>query len=286
MNAGSPSMDKGTPAPITAYFRTLNEAATIGEALLGAARVADEIIVVDSGSKDGTIDIARSLGAKVVHQTWLGSGLQKRVAEDAARHDWLLDLDADEIVSVALADEIRNLFVDGTPAHTIYRTPMAYAPPHGDPWVGFGGVTRHKLYDRRAVRQPEHATWDQFELPSGVAIGRLQNALLHRAWRDTAHLVDKVNRNSSTRARTLPLKGRSVLAYRIVFGLPVYVTKRFILDGLFRAGVDGFAFSVISGFGRWLKDVKMYERLRTEHTQANVASQTLPMTDTQARDRQ
>ncbi len=249
-------------APITAYFRTRNEAANLTAALEGAARVADEIIVVDSGSTDETTAIAEAHGARVIHQAWLGNGKQKRIAEDAARHDWLLDLDADEVVTPAFAEEVRELFAAGAPAEPIFRTPMAYAPPVGDPWIGFGGVRRHKLYDRRAVRQPDHEAWDQFDIPTGVKIGRLSSPILHYAWRDADGLVAKVNRNSSMRARLLPLKPRAVLAVRILFGLPVYIGKRYLVDGLFRAGVYGFAFSAISGYGRWLRDVKMYERLR------------------------
>ncbi|MEO1014079.1 MAG: glycosyltransferase family 2 protein [Pseudomonadota bacterium] len=250
--------------PISAYFRTQNEASNLPSALEGAFQIADEVLVVDSGSTDDTIAIAESAGARVIRQEWLGNGKQKRIAEDAARHDWLLDLDADEVVTPELATEISALFANGPPDKSIFRTPMAYAPPIGAPWVGFGGVKRHKLYDRRVVRQPDHKAWDQFAPPSGVQVGRLANPILHYAWRDAEGLVAKVNRNSTTRARLLPLKPRGILSLRILFGLPIYISKRFLFDGLFRAGVDGFAFSAISGYGRWLRDVKMYERLRME----------------------
>lgn len=80
------------------------------------------------------------------------------------------------------------------------------------------------------------------------------------AFSDAAHLMDKLNRNSSTRARALAPKPAPLLVLRIFFGLPFYVAKRYLLDGLFRGGVYGFAFSMMSGFGRWMRDVKMYER--------------------------
>ncbi len=252
--------------PITAYIRTLNEARLIGEVIDGAKSVASEVVIVDSGSTDDTVAIAEARGAKVLRQDWLGNGRQKRVAEDAARHDWLFDLDADEIVTPALAAEIHDAFSGGAPETPIFRTPMAYAPPYGAPWVGFGGVKRHKLYDRRVVRQPDHEAWDQFTPPPDAAIGVLRQPILHYAFRDTDHLVRKVNANSTTRARLLPPKAMPLLILRIVFGLPFYVGKRFFLDGLFRAGVQGFAFSMISGFGRWLRDVKMYDRRRLERS--------------------
>lgn len=244
---------------ISAYVRTKNEARMIDAVVRAALLAADEIVVVDSGSTDETAEIAATAGARVVHQAWLGNGKQKRFAEEQCRHDWLLDLDADEILSPALAAEIRSVFSNGDPAFRIYRTPVAIAPPFGKPWVGFGGVVRHKLYDRRHVRAPDHGAWDQFEIPKDAKVGALKAPILHYAFTDAAHLFDKLNRNSSTRARELQPKPAPVLILRIFFGLPFYVAKRYFLGGLFRGGVDGFTFSMMSGIGRWMRDVKMYE---------------------------
>lgn len=250
--------------PVSVFIRTKNEARMIADVVRAALQAADEVVVVDSGSTDDTIALAEAAGARVIRQEWLGNGKQKRFAEEQCRHNWLLDLDADEIVTPELAEEIRLLFEKGEPEAKVFRTPVAIAPPVGKPWIGFGGVIRHKLYDRRAVRAPDHAAWDQFDIPSGVNVGALKAPLLHYAFADTAHLVDKLNRNSSTRARELPLKPTPVLILRIFFGLPFYVAKRYLLDGLFRGGVYGFAFSMMSGYGRWLRDVKMFERARRE----------------------
>ncbi len=246
--------------PVSAYIRAKNERRMIGDVVRAALQAADEVVVIDSGSTDETIALATAAGARVIRQEWLGNGRQKRFAEDKCGHDWLLDLDADEIVTPELAEEIRALFAEGAPSCGVYRTPVAIAPPVGKPWIGFGGVIRHKLYDRRQVRAPDHAAWDQFEIPAGVAVGVLKNPLLHYAFSDTAHLIDKLNRNSSTRARELEPKPAPLLILRIFFGLPFYVAKRYLLGGLFRGGVYGFAFSMMSGFGRWMRDVKMYER--------------------------
>lgn len=236
----------------------------IADVVRAALAIADEVVVIDSGSSDDTARLASAAGARVIQQVWLGNGRQKRFAEDQCRHDWLLDLDADEVVTPALAEEIRALFAGGAPSCRVYRTPVAIAPPIGEPWIGFGGVMRHKLYDRRLCRAPDHAAWDQFDIPPEMKVGALSAPILHYAFADTAHLIDKLNRNSSTRARELPPKPMLMLTMRIFFGLPFYVAKRYILDGLFRGGVYGFAFSMMSGFGRWMRDVKMFERRMTE----------------------
>lgn len=250
--------------PLSAFVRAFNEARMIGDVVTAALLVADEVVVIDSGSTDATVALATAAGARVIRQDWLGNGRQKRFAEDRCAHDWLLDIDADEVVTAELAAEIRALFAKGEPSCRVYRTPIAIAPPIGKPWIGFGGVVRCKLYDRRAVRAPDHAAWDQFDIPAGMKTGALSAPILHYAYRDAAHLIDKLNRNSSTRARELAPKSTPALVLRIFFSLPFYVAKRYLLDGLFRGGVYGFAFSMMSGFGRWMRDVKMFERRMRE----------------------
>lgn len=248
--------------PVSAYIRTLNEARMIGDVVRAALQVADEVVVIDSGSTDGTIELAQNAGARVIDHEWLGNGHQKRLAEDACAHDWLLDLDADEIVSPELAAEITGLFAGGAPPNKIYRTMLALVPPVGKPWRDFGLQVRHKLYDRRIVRAPAHKAWDQFEIPDGVAVGRLKEPILHHAFTGAAQFMGKLNRNSTVRAEALPLKSKPYLALRIVVGFPFYFAKKYLLQRYFRGGVYGFALASMSAYGRWLRDVKMWERAR------------------------
>ena len=255
--------EPGKP-PLSAYIRTKNEARMIGDVVRAALQVADEVVVVDSGSTDDTVKIAENAGARVIAHEWLGNGYQKRFAEEQCRHNWLLDLDADELITPELAREIAAQFENGEPSYHVYRTPMAFVPAVGKPWVGFGGSVRHKLYDRRQFRAPGHAAWDQFDIPTGTPVGRLNSPIFHHAFTGAEHLMEKLNRNSSVRAREAPLKSTPMLILRILFALPFYFLKRYLLDGLFRGGVYGFAFAMMSGYGRWLRDVKMYERARKE----------------------
>lgn len=250
--------------PISAYIRTKNEERMIADVVRAALAVAREVVVVDSGSTDRTIELAEAAGARVIHCAWPGFGHQKRNGEDACRYDWLLDLDADEIVTPELADEIRGVFADGEPEARIFRTPLAFVPPFGKPWRHFGVPTRRKLYDRRVVRAPAHPAWDQFAPPPGVPRGKLSEPILHYAFADFGHLTAKLNASSTAMARDAKMKSGAVIVLRIFFGVPFYFAKRYFVHGFFRAGVQGFVFSVIAAYGRWLRDVKMYERLRRE----------------------
>lgn len=247
------------PLPLSCYIRTLNEERIIGRCIEAARQVAAEVVIVDSGSTDRTVEIAESLGARVFRQPWLGNGGQKRCGEQHCRFDWLLDLDADEVVSPELAGEIRALFAAGEPKLPVHEMCLVTVPPLGTPWYGFWLSYRRKLYDRRVVRMPDHKAWDQLEVPAGISVGRLKGGLLHYSFRDIAHIVQKLNRVSTVRAREGNKKSQAVLALRIVFGLPFYFCKPFILKQLWRAGIYGVALAGVFAFGRWLRDVKMYE---------------------------
>lgn len=254
-------------APVSCCIRTLNEARRIAEVVRAAAAVCDQVVVVDSGSTDGTQDLAREAGAEVIHQPFLGQGLQKRVAEEAARHDWLLDLDADEVLSPELADEIRALFARG-PQSPVYALQLVLCPPDGPPWRGFSIAWRNKLYDRRRLRMPEHRRYDQLDLPAGLRPVRLRGELMHHGFGSLSDLVAKMNRSSGRGAEHSRLKSRPALALRLLFGMPFYLLQHVVLRGRWRGGLYGIAVGAILAWGRWLRDAKMLEIHRRRAAQA------------------
>ncbi|MEL6198547.1 MAG: glycosyltransferase family 2 protein [Pseudomonadota bacterium] len=245
--------------PITAYIRTLNEARLIGAVVEAAIAVADEVIVIDSGSTDATRAIAEAAGARIIEQSWLGNGFQKRVGEDAARHDWLLDLDADEVVSDTLATSIRTLFEGPGPQESAYALDLCMCPPGGPVWTDFFNVPRAKLYDRRRHRQPEHKAWDQLPDLDPRRLTLVEGPLIHHAYRDFAHMVSKMNRVSSVRANETKPRPMWEIRLRIVAGLPVYFAKQYLMKGGWRGGFYGLCLSGILSLTRWLRDLKMYE---------------------------
>jgi glycosyltransferase involved in cell wall biosynthesis len=259
----------GERAPVSCYIRTLNEERCIGRALAAVQDVVSEIVVVDCGSTDATIAIARAHGARIIRQDWLGNGRQKRVAEEQCQNDFLLDLDADEIVSPALAAEICALFAAGPPPRQVYELKVVTVPPIGEPWWHCSVAYRRKLYNQRVVRQPDHKAWDQFIVPRGMKVGRLSGHLLHHSFRDLAHQVEKLNRVSTVRAKEAAPRGRLAVGLRVLFALPFYFLKHLIFRGLFRGGLYGIAFAGICAYGRWLRDVKMYEQILIERKRSS-----------------
>ena len=246
--------------PVSCYIRTLNEEARIGGAVRAALRVASEVVVVDSGSTDATVAVAEAEGARVIEQAWLGSGHQKRVGENACRNDWLLDLDADEVVTDELARRIRDLFAKGDPDGDIFLLALTIVDPSGRIWTKAKAPRRAKLYDRRKVRQPAHGAWDQFQIPTGLRVRRLDGPLLHYAFDDIAHLSRKQASAMVRRVRFLDHERPRSAALKVYFRLPYFFFRNYILRARWKEGGYGFMLSLSTAYTHWLRYAILHER--------------------------
>jgi len=250
--------------PISCYIRTLNEERNIERCLAAIATLVDEVIIVDSGSSDNTLAIASRHGAKVVHQPWLGWGKQKRVGEEASRNPWLLDLDADEVVSEDLADSIRTLFRDTTPSETtVFSLALTTVSPGGRVFRHSGISWRRKLYNKRVVRMPDHDAWDQFQLDKAITERRMQGSLFHHAYNSFESLLHKQNRMSSASVLGKPAQIRPWNFVRLFLGFPFYFLRYYLVRRWILAGLDGFCISMIGAMGSSLRDIKRYESATT-----------------------
>ena len=181
---------------------TLNEAAHIAAAI-DSASFADEILVVDSGSSDGTIDIARGKGVRVLARAWTGYVEQKNFAAAQATHDWIFSLDADERIPPALADEIRGILAGDPPYHG-YRFPRVTF--HLGRWIrttDFYPDYQTRLYDRRFAR------WRGRYVHESVSVdgpsGQLKNDLQHYSFADLRDQIKRINHYSTLIQYALPV---------------------------------------------------------------------------------
>lgn len=269
--ASTSEMTSMSAIPISCYIRTLNESRNITRVVLAAKMVASEVVVIDAGSTDATVALAKAAGARVIHNDWPGNGYQKRVGEEACSHDWLLDIDGDEVITPNLAAAILDLFRNGEPAESVYEIKMIHAPPVGQPWWTFNPTWRCKLYDRRQNRMPAHAVWDQLDLAKSVKTPRLDGVLLHYAFRDLSHVIAKANTRSTRRATFAKRRSKANLAMRVWGAFPVYFAKHFLARGLWHAGTYGMIFAFNAAHARWLRDAKMYEMLLMQEQQSATA---------------
>lgn len=248
--------------PLTCYIRTLNEANRIGTVVEKVREIGADVIVVDSGSSDDTCKVAVDKGARVIRQDWLGHGYQKRVGEQAAINDWLLDLDADEVISDDLQLELVEMFKNGAPLPGVYSLKMVTIPPvpRGVVWRNYSLVWRNKLYHRSIAQMPEHAAWDQLKLPENIKPRKLKGVLYHYSFFDLQQIIQKMNSYSSAMANNSRLKPKGYLALRVFCGFPIYFLKQYLRNRLFLGGVYGFSVAFLNAVGRWQKDAKMFEK--------------------------
>lgn len=244
---------------LSCFVRTKNEQRLIGKVLDQVKKLTDNIVVVDSGSTDKTEEIVRSKGAVFLSQEWLGWGYQKLIGQNACATDWVLDLDADEVLSDELVSEISELFKTEPDRQSVFSLRLVTVPPYGKSWDKSNVVRRDRIYNRSVYSVPEHAAWDQLPKQKIKKRIKLNAPLLHYSFPSAEHMIQKYNATSSKFAKTAKLKSELNLYIRITLAIPVYFSKHFFIKGLWRQGIYGFVVSMITAFGRWMRDVKMLE---------------------------
>ncbi len=247
--------------PLTVAIIALDAAAQIG-ALLASVAFADEVVVVDSGSRDETCAIAERHGARVETREWMGFGKQKQHAVALARNDWVLCLDVDERVSEPLAQSIRAALA--SPRYRAYR--MARRNRFMGRWLAHG-----EGYPDWTVRlfHRAHASWSNDDVHEAVLttseVGRLEGDLMHDSAEDLATYMAKQNRYSSLHAQALYRQGvragyGRLLASPLARFIKFYLLRRGFLDG-----GPGFAHIVIgcnNSFQKYLKLIELQKGAR------------------------
>ena len=224
--------------PITATIITLNEEDRIVECLASLS-CCDEVIVVDSGSTDRTRELAKAKGARVIERPWEGYSKQKNFAAEQARNDWILSVDADERLSIELADEIVK-WKKGDPSSRAFSMPRRVFYLGG--WIKHSGWypdRKVRLYDRRLSRWEGDFVHESMKVDG--SIGRFQGDLFHfpyRDWNDHVARLQRYTELASKAARSAGLRGSVA---RLVFGPPSSFVKSFVLRAGFLDGWRGLA---------------------------------------------
>jgi glycosyltransferase involved in cell wall biosynthesis len=246
---------------ISACIITLNEERNLPRCLKSVAPLADEILVVDSGSTDATRDIAVKFGAHVVHQDWLGYVGQKNFALDQARHDWVLSIDADEEISVELAASIARIKAatdadkPGAPNGYVFSRIVFYRGRwirHGD-WYPDRLV---RLFRRQEGRFSGGRVHEKLELRGEHPI--LPGHLHHFTYENASDRADRCARYAALWAQSAHEQHRRAYPWSPSFHALARFGKGFVLKRGFLDGAIGW--DVAAGNARevWLK----YEMLR------------------------
>ena len=246
---------------LSIFIIARDEADRIARTIQAVRGLSDDIVVIDSGSTDGTQAIAEKLGARVIFNPWPGYGPQKRFAEEQCRHNWLLNLDADEVVPQDLAAEIAGLFAGGEPAADAYELRIAEIfPGEPAPHRFAYALAPVRLYRRDKGRYSPSPVHDRVDLESQARIARLKGTVHHYSVRSLGEQMAKLNGYSDAQADDLDKRGLSLSVFRLVVEFPANFIKAYIGRRHALRGVYGFMTAMNYAFYRYLRVAKHWER--------------------------
>jgi glycosyltransferase involved in cell wall biosynthesis len=225
---------------------------------------ADELIVVDSGSGDKTVAIAREFTDRVLFHAWEGYGAQKNYALDQCHGDWILSLDADERVSEALRAEIESTLA-AAPAQVGFRIPRQNF--FQGAWVRHGGWypdLQLRLFRRGRGTFTGSAVHESVRVDGPV--GRMQAPLVHQSYRGITDFVARANRYSDLAARELAAAGRGGRLADLLLRPGWRFLSMYLLRGGFLDGWRGLVLAVLYAHYVFLRAAKVRE-LRQDHRQ-------------------
>ncbi len=242
--------------PVSAVIIAQDEADCVGPTVRACLTFADEVLLVDGGSRDGTEQRAREAGARVVSHAWPGYAKQRNFAAAQAAHDWVVFIDADEVVGRELAESLNawacqpDFDPDG--ALALRRVNNFF-----DRWLD-----RHEWQvrgyhrGRTSVREVlVHETPDV----DPAKVRRLDGTLWHFGFRSLENLIQRFNRYTSLEADKAFDEGRRFKLTRLAWRPPARFVQRYVVQRRFRAGMAGLASSLMWVFYEVFKELKLYE---------------------------
>jgi len=259
----------GKKLPISVFIITKNEERRIVPTIKAVKNWVDEVIVVDSGSEDNTVKIAKKLGCKVFYNKWKGYGAQKIFGEKKCKNNWILNIDSDEVVMEELQNEIMNLFEKGTQDKFFgYRIRITNVLPNEKkPHKLAYSFNQTRLYNKTKCGFRDSEVHDtvivegvkEYSKEERKVIGQLKGRVAHYFMESYTQLINKWNRYSQMQAEDAVAKGKKGCFVKILFFPAFAFIKAFIIRRYFVYGLNGFIFSSFYAFSRYMKYVKIWE---------------------------
>jgi len=258
----SGSDSSGLPRDLTAVFTTLNSVRTIGRGIESVQGLASRIVVVDSGSSDGTVDRCRELGAEVVLRDWRpfyptqGMGPQKQFAIDLADHaDWILLLDSDESLTPELHAELRSFLRDAEPGIDGAWLKRRH-------WYKGGWIrAEYPDWQLRLLRRGRGRMSNRLVHETLLVDGptrRLRSLLRHDSW---TGLEDAMTRTLRYARLSADIAGRRTSLFKIAFNGPWAFLRNYLFRGAILDGRRGFEISFVLGVGTTMKHLLTAARI-------------------------
>lgn len=238
---------------ISATIIARNEARNLPRAI-ETLRCVDEILVVENDSTDGTAEVARKWGARVVSTTWRGYAGQKNFASAEAAHDWILSIDADEALSEVLEAEILLLKKDG-PGFDGYDMPRM--AQYLGRWIRHSGWypdRKIRLFDRKKARFEGDFVHESVRLQGSV--GHLEGDLLHYTCDSLSDHLRTMDRYTTLAAEEMRSRGKTAGYGKLALDPPWTFLRTYVLKQGFRDGYQGLAISYMAAMYNFIKNAK------------------------------
>lgn len=242
---------------LTVLIPCKNEVKNIRPCIESIRGIADEILVADSGSTDGTLDVVRSLGGcRMIEREYIHSGNFKNWAIPQAAHPWILIVDADERVSPELADEIKQVLQ--APAHDGYRI-LRRNHIFGREIKHSGWNNDHvlRLFRREVGRYCDRRVHADVIISSGK-VTQMEGKLLHYPYWSMEQYLEKFDRYTTLAATDLHHKGRIVSPMGLLLRAPFRFLSLFIFKGGFLDGVPGLILCMLTSYYSFMKQAKLW----------------------------
>jgi glycosyltransferase involved in cell wall biosynthesis len=245
------------PQALSVVVITLNEEANIARCLQ-SVDWAEELIVVDCGSSDRTVQTARDYGARVLSREWTGYADQKNFAVDAAANGWILSLDADEWLDETAANGIRTtLEAPGAEGYRIRRCTAFCGEYLRYTWRRDRPL---RLFRKTAGRFDGGPLHESFRLAPGASSARIDGSILHAGYASIHGYVERMNRYTDLAAEGLDRRGAPVRPLKLLLGPPATFVRLYFLNLGLLDGVRGLVVAAGSAYYVALREAKLWER--------------------------
>jgi glycosyltransferase involved in cell wall biosynthesis len=247
--------------PVSIVIITKNEAALIANCIEMALLITDDIVVVDSGSTDETLNIVRQYGCRLYHKNWAGYGANKNKGIELARHNWILSIDADEVPNMELVLALYDLDLrDPNIVYDIkFRSFFGKKLIHHGSW----GRDHHlRLFNRTVVKWSESEVHETLILPTDIHIKKLAGNINHYSVQNITECNIKAVHYARLSAKQYMISGKKANFSKLYFSPAFGFVKNYLFRLGFLDGVEGFKIALIIYKNTRLKYayLKLYEQ--------------------------
>ena len=241
---------------ISALIITHNERENIRRCLEPLIQLCEEVVVIDSFSKDGTVEICKEMGVRIIQTNWRGYAATKNYGNSLCENDWILSIDADEVLTEELIENIQNLKLDENHIYSLDRLTSFCGQ-----WIKYSGWYpdwKVRIFNRKNVKWRGDFVHETLDIPSGFTLTRLKGKLHHYSYKNLDDHWQRNEKYAILSAEDLYARGRRASFVKLWLSPPFRFFRTFIIKGGFLDGKYGYIISKRDAYLVW----KRYRVLR------------------------